>query len=585
MDQKEGSGPRLGIAAAVACVTLYALMALVCLRPFPSVWKDRIAPSAEDPLFNLWVLEWSAHQIRLGLPDLWDANIFYPTRGTLTFSDHLLGLAAEHAVLREVLPSPVASYNVLLFASFVLTGLAVAFVVRRGGASRTAAGLAGFLYTFSPFRISQLNHIQLLTAQWLPLTLWSWDRLLAKRRPRDAALFLLFYLLNVTGGCYLAYMVHVPLLVILLVRLSRERRELLDRRSLRVLLPTMLAAAFALAAVFLPYVRVSRELGLARDAEEARKYGATLVSYVSPARNALWFRPGVKTFLRRHFHHAIDPLFRTENSLFAGFLPTSLAILGLALAWRRLRERSSLLRWREGWREADPWELSLALSGLAAFALSFPIVYVPLMAVVPGLDGMRVPARWAIVVSLTVAWFAARGFDGLRERLPGRKKTAFAGIVALLLAAELAPRAPRWVHLETPDRFPEVYRWIAGRPDIRAILELPVRPNSTECAYMYFSTVHWKPLANGYSGYRPASHRALAERMRFLPDDAGLDLIQDLWLSHLVVHEDQLRVGPGRLAAWEARYLGRRVALVHVSGPDRVYRVLPSSSTPNRAGL
>ena len=81
-----------------AVAGLYTVLTLVSLRPIWRVGGDHITNSLGDPVFNLWVLKWGVHQIRLGLPDVWNANIFYPTKGTLTFSDHLLGPAAQLAL-------------------------------------------------------------------------------------------------------------------------------------------------------------------------------------------------------------------------------------------------------------------------------------------------------------------------------------------------------------------------------------------------------------------------------------------------------------------------------------------------------
>lgn len=630
METKERRWP-LACAAA-----LYSALALIYLRPVWRVWQDRIAPNTEDPLFNLWVLKWGVHQIRMGLPDLWNANVFHPTRGTLALSDHLLGPALQMALFDLFVQNAIAGYNVLFFTSFVLTGLAVCWVVRRSGASWTAAVLAGAMYAFSPFRIGQLNHIQILLAQWVPLTLWFWDRLLAERTPRNAVLFLLFYLLNVTGSAYLAYMVHIPLLVMLINRATSDRRggrELIGGRALRVLVPAGLVALAALVAVFLPYVQIGRDLGLARDEEDIGLYGATLLSWLSPARTSLWFGPVAKAFVQRQLGPAAEPFFRTENALFAGIVPTLLAGLGLWVALRKSREPLSrgrravlvsllllaaaawiagdvltLARTRRGglpegavpawiglfflvlgalvlwawlrrrWGRgpilpADPWERGLLLSGLACFALAHPIAYVPLMHVLPGLDGMRVPARFAAFVSLAVVHFAARGTDRLLAR---RRGLAVVGVLALVLVLELAPRPVRWARLEREEDFPEVYSWIAEQDDVRAILELPVRPNNSEIGYMYYSTRHWKPIANGFSGYRPLSHRRITESMRFLPDEAGLDLLSDLWISHLVVHTRAFE-GKGRkamLRRWERDFVGKRLELVGSFGEARVYRLL-----------
>jgi hypothetical protein len=59
-----------------AIVAAYSLVTLIYLRPVWRVGGDHLVPSLDDPLFTLYVLKWSAHQIRLGLPDLWNANLF-----------------------------------------------------------------------------------------------------------------------------------------------------------------------------------------------------------------------------------------------------------------------------------------------------------------------------------------------------------------------------------------------------------------------------------------------------------------------------------------------------------------------------
>ncbi|HEY4596412.1 MAG TPA: hypothetical protein VIJ02_08440, partial [Thermoanaerobaculia bacterium] len=526
---------------------------------------DCLAPSLDDPLFNLYVLKWGVHQLRLGLPDLWNANLFYPTPGTFTLSDHLLGPAAQLSLFLLVVPNAIAGYNFLLFTAFVGTALAVCWVCRRMGLSWPAALLAGWMYTFSPFRLTQVAHLQLLIAQWAPLALWFWDRLLAERTARNAALFLVFYLLHVTGGCYLAYMIHVPLLAIFLSRAWDQSREILSFRALRILVPVALIAAVAVAALFLPYRKFSRSLGLVRTAEEVREKGATPVSYLSPARESLYFGPEVRGFLRRA-GLPLRTLYEPERVLFAGFLPTALFLVGAAGRWRRRRE--------EPW---SPWERGLALSGLLCFALTFSAVYVPLMRVVPGMNGMRVPARFYAFVSLTLVVFAGFGIDLLRGKLSSPRARAV--LVALLgagLLVELAPQPLRWRPLEREEEFPAVYRWIAREPSVRALIELPIHSDTRENEHIYHSTLHWKPLANGYSGYMPPEHERLAETIHFVPEQDGLDLLREMRISHLVIHADS----PRRVAVlrdWDARFASgerRQVERVYQEEDTWVYRLL-----------
>jgi len=102
--------------------------------------------------------------------------------------------------------------------------------------------------------------------------------------------------------------------------------------------------------------------------------------------------------------------------------------------------------------------------------------------------------------------------------------------------------------------------------------------------------VHWKPIANGFSGYDPPSHQALVEHIHFLPEQDGLDLLREMWITHLVVHADNPR-REARLRDWDRRFAGgpeRQVERVFQADEISIYKLLPapiSSRTPNRAGL
>jgi hypothetical protein len=249
--------------------------------------------------------------------------------------------------------------------------------------------------------------------------------------------------------------------------------------------------------------------------------------------------------------------------------------------WAILRRRSAPSR--PLLPAGDPWLRGIALSGLACCALTFPIVYLPLARIVPGLDGMRSPARFYAFVSLAVALFAARGIDAFLERLRSARARRIAGVVlAVVLIAELAPKPVRWVPLLREEDFPPVYFWIARQPDVRALAELPLRRNWRENAAMYYSTLHWRPIANGYSGYEPASHREIADRIRYVPDRDGLELLRSLGITHVLIHTDEL--GRRRSLPLEAlddfeRTLAagpnREADPVYRDDTTRVYRLRP----------
>ena len=75
------------------------------------------------------------------------------------------------------------------------------------------------------------------------------------------------------------------------------------------------------------------------------------------------------------------------------------------------------------------------------------------------------------------------------------------------------------------------------------ILELPVaRPEALapmpEALYMYYSTVHWKSLLNGYSGFYPKKYVLTLETLRTFPDQPSLTFLETEGVTHLVLHRD-----------------------------------------------
>jgi hypothetical protein len=636
--------PIRALLAGAALVLLYSIPTLVYFHRIWPVRNDHIAGNSDDAVFNLYVLKWGVHQLRLGLPDLWDANFFYPVRGALAFSDHLVGPALQLLVLLAsgLARNAIAGYNLLLLGSFVLAGATTCWVLRRSGRSWTAAVLGGYMFAFAPMRWAHLEHLQVLLAQWIPVTLWCWDRLLAEPSWKRAALFLPFYLLHLTGGTYLAYMIHVPLLALLASRGAAGWRQLLSRRGLRVLLSVALAALPIAYLLFAPYVEVSHRYALARSPEEAAAYAATLPSYLAPSERNLY---------AGWWHRLADrwrlDLSWDESRLFAGFLPTALFAYGVFVFLRRFRappvrrlatwQRAVLgslaglaacaflwgdlrtLRhvaapgawtwpalgcglglglwllarrlWGGNWllrsAEMDPWERGVAAAGVLCFLLSFPIVFVPLMRVVPGLSGMRAPGRFYALTSFVVVYFAAKGLDELLGRvfptapdaLPraarGRRLAAAAAL-ALVLACELAPARIGARRMRDESEFAAAYRYLRSADEVGAVLELPRLPFHRESTYMYFSTLHWKPLANGYSGYQPESDLELREKIPLLPDGQGLALLERIGITHLVVHAGgpdgrQIRE---RLPSWEQEFLGLKVTQVFTDRDDRIYQLL-----------
>jgi len=215
---------------------------------------------------------------------------------------------------------------------------------------------------------------------------------------------------------------------------------------------------------------------------------------------------------------------------------------------------------------------------------------------VPGYNGLRVPARMAMLVALFLAVLGGYGARAIERafrdsRFPWLRVDratavlAFASVLFLLEASPApiqmngtwsvgdlkTPPAP----LIAPDGPPAIYRAVRALPAKAVIAEFPFGDEQYDLRYMLHSAAHWRPLLNGYSGGFPRSHavnRAGLGRVLEDPDTAWRVLAAS-GATHAIVHEDVYPAGGGaRVSAWLASHGAREVAAF---GADRLFELPP----------
>jgi hypothetical protein len=187
---------------------------------------------------------------------------------------------------------------------------------------------------------------------------------------------------------------------------------------------------------------------------------------------------------------------------------------------------------------------------VACLVLAFPLPFATAARLLPGLDGMRVPTRFVQLAGLGLALLAARGLDALLQRM--RRPAihgAFLALLCGLLALELLPSRARWSALGDEADFPAVDHWIAGQSAVRAYVDLPFPPPrrlSREYRAMYLSSLHWKGLVNGRSGYVTSTWREVYEAIPVMPDAAALRLLASMGVTHVLAREGEMYEGRSR---------------------------------------
>ncbi len=244
---------------------------------------------------------------------------------------------------------------------------------------------------------------------------------------------------------------------------------------------------------------------------------------------------------------ALGPLRISSHTVWR---PLVMAAAVNGLRWGILGHRVPLasLEALRGWLGSAPWPPIYAGLGLLAGLFSLgpalevaeggtavPLPYLCFYQALPGFDGLRVPARLAILVLVALAVLAAFGVARLARRAPWGH--AVSGVVALAIALEFLSVPIPLGHM--PAEVPPVYRWLAEQPGESVVVELPFPSPSQahwETRRLYYSTVHWKRLVNGYSGYFPPGYWERAERLQAFPGSEAVALLRELGVRYAVLH-------------------------------------------------
>ena len=150
---------------------LFSAVTLALTYPLPLHVGSAILSDNPDTHLFLWTLGWDVHAFTSQPFSIFDANIYFPQRLTLAYSENLIGSAFLAAPVLWLTGNAVLALNIVSLLSCILCGLGAYVLARRLGLSVAGAILCGLVFAFSPARFFRITQIHLATVQWVPFTL------------------------------------------------------------------------------------------------------------------------------------------------------------------------------------------------------------------------------------------------------------------------------------------------------------------------------------------------------------------------------------------------------------------------------
>ena len=517
MEEPRDTMARRLVRGALACGAA-TVLAVVMTWPLASGFGRLGRTLPGDGPYAIWNVTWVARTLVSDPISLFDANIFYPHRWALAFSESniVAGMVGVPAWL--LTHNPYATHNSALIFGFSTSALAAWLLARRLTGSGGAALFAGVVYGCCPYFFAHTSHIQLLMGGGIPLAFLMLHRLADAPSTRRGVELGLALALQALACAY--YGILAGLMIGYAAIFLSASRRLWTRAYWTSIAVGAIVSVICVVPFFIPFLE-TQEGGFHRTLDESRRYSANLATYMASSAHA-----------HRWLLELSTRFGRWNEVLFPGGLALILGAAGFVVAIARPPAVHTAGPLAPSFRETALLYGSLGV--LTFWATLGPAggFYSLLFHTLPLMSFLRAPARFGVFIPLMLGLLAALAL----ARVPSRFRTVAGVGVAALAALELNMIPFAWNRAPV---VPSAYRMLAQLPR-GPVAEFPFYgeriafPLHTQ--YMLFSTFHWQPLVNGYSDHIPADFREAAPVLDSFPSHDVFNVLRRYRVRYITVN-------------------------------------------------
>ena len=545
---------------------LYLVLTICMTFPLVLHMGTSVPAGAGDIWQNYWNFWWwEKCLLELRQSPYHSQLLFHPSGADVIFHTH----SAFNMIVAmpvSVIWGPGAAFNFCVLLALWLSGWGGYLLVRELTGDPRAAFLAGLVFAYFPQHIEQtLEHLNLFSTQFIPLTLLYFFRLARRGGTRNVAGLAVCFALNALCSWHLGLMLILTLAPLAGLAMFRKTRPI-GRLACDLAIAAGVSAVILLPAVF-PL--------LSEMASGATYFEKRLVDRGIDA--SYLFTPFFEHPLLGYLtvDAYLERAYQASGFIcYLGFIPVGLA------AWALVRRR----------RGAGYWvffTLATLLLALGAHpfwdgrlydGITLPFAWLKFF---PGLVYLKVANRFLILTSLGLAVLAGYGWTVLRK--PSDLKFAVLG--GLIFVEYLwAPYPIREVPISP------IHQQLHDSGQEGAILDIPFQQRNRTVSNLLAQTVHGRPIADGYLSTIPLRALEAIQTEPALKDLAGVpklerpidrDRLLALGFDTVVLHKDRAEsYAKQRLDEVERRdLLGRKSALRLGGIPDETMRRIRTELT------
>ncbi len=504
-------------------VAIFALyLAIACLITWPLIVNlgSLLVGRTSDAMVHYWNGWWFQQALQIGQSPFQTDLLNFPDGVSLVTHNFAL-LNIMPWLLLEPIIGGITAYNLIILLSLALCGWGMYLLADELLEQRHAAFIAGLIYMAWPFRLSQLDHPNLVATFWIPIFFLFLIRVLRDSHWLDG----LWAGVALALVGYTRWQLLIPVSMMTLIFMLGTAKSWISHW--RETVPRLvLAGVIGFVALLPPAVMlVGEQLNsdISADViyeEDERNMSTDLLAYLTPSKRHFILNATMKPLVDSYYKE------RTPGRRYPTYIGLSVLILAAI---------GLIKRWRETWF----WLLmALVLIGLAAgmawrvngqTITAVPTLY-KLLAPLQAARLMRVPERYVMFLALPAAVLAAYGWRSVislrqlsRWRLP---LTVLLGLV-ILFEYQSSPLQSQYTEYDK-----QVFEQLAQEPGEFAILNIPLRYRFSK-EYQFEQTIHKQPILQGHVSREPENLYRLIEESEWLDGMPDLEVDPGFLMAQL----------------------------------------------------
>ena len=514
-----------------------------------------------DGIFTFWAVSWDIHSFMTQPLDIFNANIFFPSPGTLAYSESTLVPAFLVFVFSFFTRNLILAYNFLIFLSFVLSAFGAFLLARYLTKNNYAAFIAGLIFGFGTPHLAGLGHFQNLVIFWIPFSILFLQKYFDTSKRKYLLIASLLFSAQMLSSWYMGSFLFLLFLFLIVVN-YRFFAENIRKTALDGLFALLIAVAL-IAPVAYPYLAFSLKTGFSYPIQDAVNGSADIGGYVLPSPDTpLFFLNSLLGIKKGHW---------AENANFLGFFPMLLVLFYVLFLRKKIQDRNfKIFFW------GIFFFVILSFGPYARFLGKFNFLPLPYWVVYNYLHFgfIRAPGRLSVIALLCLSVSVAYILAYLKPE-QNKKYWLVAFLIPMYILFE------NWISFSDKNLFtttacPAIYSVVKNDPSVTSLVELPVSPAFTDMdntlAYIYNSTCHFKPIFNGYSGFAPPDYNENALAINAFPEEKSIPKLKELGISHVLLHLD--RVDSTKKQTLEKSLKkSEHIEKIAASGNDFLYKI------------